>query len=199
MESEKVKAAPVIPGNLSYVITKKVIVKKRRYDNVYIDTAFLDFQWLLKSRSRDITRTSPSILVETTKMIATDGLRLHIIANPYPSIPPGKYEVYGINQSKIILIAKDTNPAIKFPNWNIPRITMEGIKPEDEITITNPTFFYIEILKRRIVNIHFLEDAFSPEPMNVRIYSGRRPVIITTLTRTAIIMPLITGEGYPHS
>jgi hypothetical protein len=178
MENEKV-SAPVIPGNLAYIITKK-----SRFD-----TAFLDLQWLLRARSKDITRpTIIGILVEPAKIIATDGHRLHIITNPYPSIPCGEYDVYAINQSKVILIAKADK---LFPDWNRPTITMEGNTPEHEVAVSNPTYFYIEILKRRICNIKLLESAISDEPMNVRIYGENQPVVITTLTRTAIVMPLL--------
>src|SRR3990172_5956668 len=98
MENEKV-SAPVIPGNLSYIIAKKFIPKQHKYDNVYVDTAFLDLQWLLKARSKDSTRPNiTSILIEPAKIIATDGHRLHIIANPHlSSIPCGEYDVYGVN------------------------------------------------------------------------------------------------------
>jgi hypothetical protein len=195
-ESAKVKnEAPSIPGNLAYTVIKKKIPKKSRYDDVYIDTAFADFLWCIKARSKDIAYPNiTGILIEPTKIIATDGHRLHIITNPYPSIPLGEYEVYGINQSKVILIAipHSTN-STKFPKWDRPTITMEGNKPEHEITINHhhPAYFYYEILKRRICNIKYLEDAISNEPMNVRIYGENQPVIITTLTRTAIIMPLL--------
>jgi len=182
-EPAKVSEAPVIPGNLSYIITKK-----SRFD-----TAFLDLQWLLRARSKDITRPNiTSILVEPTKIIATDGHRLHIITNPYPSIPFGEYDVYAINQSKIIIIAK--GGAAKdsfFPDWNRPAITMEGKTPEHEIAIDHPKYLYIEILKRRIVDLHLLESAKSDEPMTVRIYGDDQPVIITTSARTAIVMPLL--------
>lgn len=192
MENEKV-SAPVIPGNLAYVI----VSKPRKNQNSPIDIAFLDFQWLLKARSKGITRPNiTGILIEPAKIIATDGNRLHIIANPYPrSIPPGEYEVYGINQSKIILISKtlagsaftNTQP---FPDWNKSSITMEGIKPEHEFTIGHPVYFYTEILKHLPFRIEYLQDAISNEPMNVKIYSEEQPVIITTATRTAIVAPL---------
>ena len=189
-ENEKV-SAPVIPGNLSYIIAKKVIPKRHKYDNVYVDTAFLDLQWLFKARSKDSTRPNiTSILIEPTKIIATDGRRMHIIANPYPSVPVGEYDVYAINQSKIILIAKVVNDNNKFPNWNRPSVTMEGNTPEHEITISIPAYFYTEILKHRPFEIKYLQDAISNEPMNVRIYGEKQPVIITTLTRNAIVMPL---------
>lgn len=192
MENEKVKEAPVISGNLAYVI----VSKPRKNQNSPIDTAFLDFQWLLKARSKGITRPNiTGILVEPAKIIATDGNRLHIIANPYPGIPPGEYEVYGINQSKIILISKtlagsaftNTQP---FPDWNKPTITMEGVKPEHEFTVDHPVYFYTEILKHLPFRIEYLQDAISDEPMNVKIYSEEQPVIITTATRTAIVAPL---------
>ena len=67
---------------------------------------------------------------------------------------------------------------------------MEGNTPEHEIAIDDPRYLYIEILKRRICNIKLLEGAISNEPMNVKIYGVNQPVIITTLTRTAIVMPL---------
>jgi hypothetical protein len=186
MENEKV-SAPVIPGNLAYCITRKP--KVNQYTS--IDTAFLDLLWLLKARSKDITRPNiTGILIEPAKIIATDGHRLHIIVNPYPSVPCGEYEVYGINQSKIILIAKAVDGKNKFPDWNRSVITMEGNTPEHEIAIDHPSYLYIEILKRRIVDLHLLEGAISDEPMNVRIYGDNQPVIITTLTRTAIVMPL---------
>ncbi len=186
-ENEKVKNAPLsILGNLSYVIAKKVIAKRSRY---YVDTAFSDFLWCIKARSKDITRPNiTGILIEPAKIVATDGHRLHVIANPYPSIPPGEYEVYQINQSKVILIAKSDK---LFPDWNRPSIIMEGITPEHEITVDHPTYFYIEILKHRICDIKILEDAISKEPMNIKIYGEMQPVIITTPTRTAIVMPLL--------
>jgi hypothetical protein len=193
MENEKV--APVIPGNLAYIISKKVVKKPSRYVSAYIDTAFLDLQWLLKARSKDITRPNiTGILIESAKIIATDGHRLHIITNPYPSIPPGEYDIYGINQSKVILISKVVDDKNKFPNWNRPVITMEGNAPEHEIAVDHPTYFYIEILKHRICNIKLLEGAISDEPMNVRIYGENQPVIITTLTRTAIVMPMLESK-----
>ena len=193
-ESAKVKnEAPPIPGNLSYCITKKVIAKRHRYDNVYVDTAFSDFLWCIKARSRDVTRPNiTSILIEHAKIVATDGHRLHIIVNPYPSIPSGEYEVYQVNQSKIILISKPAATDDKsFPKWNRPGITMEGNTPEHEITVDHPDYVYIEILKHRICNIKLLEEAISDKPMNVKIYGDVQPVIITTLTRTAIVMPLL--------
>jgi len=187
MENEPV-SAPVIPGNLAYIIAKRVSAKGF---SRFHDTAFLDLQWCIKARSRDITRPNiTGILIEPAKIIATDGHRLHVIANPYPSIPPGEYEVYGVNQSKVILIAKAVDDRNKFPGWNRPSITMEGNTPEHEIAVDHPTYFYVEILKRRICNIKILEDAISDEPMTVKIYSGTQPVIITTPTRTAIVMPL---------
>jgi hypothetical protein len=192
MENEKV-SAPVIPGNLAYCITRKP--KVNQYTS--IDTAFLDLQWLLKARSKDITRPNiTGILVEPAKIIATDGHRLHIITNPYPSIPPGEYEVSGVNQSKVILIAAPLSKDIftPFPDWNRTSITMEGNTPEHEITVDHPSYLYIEILKRRIVDLHLLEGAISDEPMNVRIYSENQPVIITTKTRTAIVMPLLSRK-----
>ena len=180
---------------MAYIITRKVIYKRSRYDNVYIDTAFLDLRWLLRASSCDTTRPNiTGILVEPTKIVATDGFRLHIITNPYPSIPSGEYDVYGINQSKVILIAKDTNSAFEFPKWNRPSVTMEGIKPEHEIAVSDSTYFYIEILKYRICKIKLLQDAISNEPMNIKIYGDRQPVIITTQTHTAIIMPLSDGK-----
>jgi hypothetical protein len=187
MENEKV-SAPVIPGNLAYCITRKP--KVNQYTS--IDTAFLDLQWLLRARSKDITRPNiTGMLVESTKIIATDGHRLHIITNLYPSVPCGEYEVYGINQSKIILIAKTVDDKNKFPNWNRPVITMEGSTPEHEITVYHPAYFYTEILKHRPFEIRYLQDAISDEPMNVRIYGEKQPVIITTKTRTAIVIPLL--------
>ena len=66
-------------GNLAYCITKK-----SRFD-----TAFADFLWCIKVRHRDINRPSiTGILIEPTKIIATDGHRLHIIVNHYPFYPP---------------------------------------------------------------------------------------------------------------
>ena len=182
-ESAKVPNAPSpIPGNLAYIIAKK-----SRFD-----TAFADFIWCIKARSKDITRPNiTGILIEPAKIVATDGHRLHIITNPYPSIPPGEYEVYGINQSKVILIAKPATTGDKsFPKWNRPSVAMEGFTPEHEITVDHPAYFYIEILKHRICDIKILEGAISNEPMNVQIYGEMQPVIITTLTRTAIVMPL---------
>jgi hypothetical protein len=200
MENEKVKnAPPPIPGYLSYcitkkVITKKVIPKKHRYDNVYTDNTFADFLWCIKVRSKDITRPDINrILIEPTKIIATDGHRMHIITNPYPSIPPGEYEVYGINQSKIILIAK---PGKLFPHWNKPSITQEGKSPKHEITISNPVYFYTEILKHQLFNIKYLQDAISNDPMGVRIYGENQPIIITTNTRMVIVMPLLDKKQY---
>ena len=76
---------PPIPGNLSYVITRKP--KVNQYSP--IDTAFADFLWCIKARSRDITRPNVTgILIEPAKIIATDGHRLHLITNPYPSLSP---------------------------------------------------------------------------------------------------------------
>ena len=192
-ESAKVKnESPSIPGNMAYVIAKKVIPKQSRYDNVHIDTAFADFLWCIKVRSGDAARFSTTgILIEPTKIVATDGVRLHVIANPYPSIPPGEYEVYQVNQSKVILIAKVANPAAKFPKWNLPAITMKGNAPEHEIAVDIPIYFYTETLKHRPFKIKHLQDAISDEPMKVRIYGEKEPVIITTKTRTAIVMPLI--------
>ena len=187
MEDESAKVnnvPPPIPGNMSYIITCKP--KVNQYST--IDTAFADFLWCIKVRSKDILRPNVTgILIEPAKIVATDGHRLHIITNPYPSIPPGEYEVYRVNQSKVILIAKLDK---LFPKWNVPGITMEGNTPEHEITINHPACFYIEILKHRICNIKLLQDAISDEPMNVKIYGENQPVIITTLTRTAIVMPL---------
>jgi len=186
MENEKVKnEVPPIPGNLAYIIASK----SRKNQNSPIDTAFSDFLWCIKARSKDITRPNiTGILVEPAKICATDGSRLHIITNSYPSIPLGEYEVYQVNQSKVILIAKSDK---LFPNWDKPVITMESVEPTHEITVDHPIYFYIEILKRRIVDIHVLEGAISNEPMNVRIYGKNQPVIITTKTRTAIVMPLL--------
>ena len=185
MENEpaKVPETPPIPGNMSYIIAKK-----SRFD-----TAFADFIWCIKARSKDITRPNiTGILIEHAKICATDGHRLHIITNPYPSIPPGEYEVYGVNQSKVILIAKPATTKDKsFPDWNQPAITMEGNTPEHEITVDHPAYFYTEILKHRPFEIKSLQDSISDEPMNVKIYSNTQPVIITTLTRTAIVMPLL--------
>lgn len=180
MENEKVKnEAPPIPGNMSYIIAKK-----SRFD-----VSFSDFLWCIKARSRDTARPNiTGILIEHAKICATDGHRLHLITNPYHSIPPGEYDVYKVSQAKIILIAK---PDKLFPDWNRPVITMEGNTPEHEITVDDPRYLYIEILKHRICNIKLLEGAISDEPMNVRIYSEMQPVIITTPTRTAIIMPLL--------
>jgi hypothetical protein len=185
MENESAKEV-VTPGALFYIITKK-----SRFD-----TAFLDLQWLFKARSRDITRPAiTGILVEPAKIVATDGHRLHLITNPYPSISCGEYDVYAINQSKVILIAKpDGSDDRLFPNWNRPVITMEGNTPEHEIAITNPTYFYTEILKHHPVNIKLLQDAISNELMNVRIYGENQPVIIATKTRTAIVMPLLVKK-----
>ncbi len=180
---------PPIPGNLSYCITKRVIAKRHRYDNVYVDPAFSDFLWCIKARSRDATHPNiTGILIEPAKICATDGHRLHIITNPYPSIPPGEYEVYQVNQSKVIIIAKLDK---LFPTWNRPSITMECNTPEYEIAISNPTYFYTEILKCQPFEIKYLQDAISDEPMNVRIYGENHPVIITTTARTAIVMPLL--------
>jgi hypothetical protein len=67
---------------------------------------------------------------------------------------------------------------------------MEGNTPEHEIAIDHPLYFYAEILKRRLVGVKFLQDAISDETMNVKIYGENQPVIITTPTRTAIVMPL---------
>lgn len=201
MENEKVPNAPSpIPGNLSYIIAKKVIAKKSRHDAVFIDTSFADFLWCIKARSKDAFRPNiTGILIEPAKIVATDGNRLHTIVNPYPSIPPGEYEVYQVNQSKVILIAK---PAAaqenSFPSWSQQAITMEGVRPEQELIIYHPIDFYIEILKYRRCNIDYLQGAISDEPMTVRIYSDTKPVIITTLTRTAIVMP-IHGKGYAHA
>ena len=183
-ESAKVPEAPPIPGNLSYIIAKK-----SRFD-----VSFADFLWCIKARSKDITRPNiTGILIEPAKIVATDGHRLHIITNPYPSIPPGEYEVYQVNQSKVILIAcpLSKNVNAPFPNWNWPSITMEGNAPEHEITVDHPAYFYTEILKHLPFEIKHLQDAISDEPMNVRIYGEKQPVIITTLTRTAIVMPLM--------
>ena len=183
-ESAKVPNAPSpIPGNLSYIIAKK-----SRFD-----VSFADFIWCIKARSKDITRPNiTGILIEPAKICATDGHRLHLITNPYPSIPPGEYEVYGINQSKVILISKSDK---LFPDWNRPSITMEGNIPEHEIAISNPTDFYTEILKHQLFEIKYLQDAISDEPMNVKIYAEKQPVIITTLTRTAIVMPIYEGKS----
>ena len=192
-ESAKVPGAPPIPGNLAYIIAKRVIAKRSRYDNVYVDTAFADFLWCIKARSKDITRPNiTGILIEPAKICATDGHRLHIITNPYPSIPPGEYEVYGINQSKVILISKSDK---LFPDWNRPSITMEGNIPEHEIAISNPTDFYTDILKHQLFEIKYLQDAISNEKMTVRIYSEKKPIIITTATRTAIVMPIYEGKS----
>lgn len=177
--------APPIPGNLAYIIAGK----PRKNKHSPVDTAFADFLWCIKVRSKDITHLYiTGILIEPAKIIATDGRRLHVIVNPYPSIPSGEYEIYGINQSKVILIAK---PDRLFPDWNRPSVTMEGNTLEHEIAIDNPVYFYTEILKHRPFEIKYLQDAISDEPMNVRIYGERQPVIITTLTRTAIVMPLL--------
>jgi hypothetical protein len=196
-ESAKVNnAPPPIPGNLAYIIAKKVI-KSTRYSKRFPaipDTAFADFLWCIKVRSKDITRPDINrILIEPTKIIATDGHRMHIITNPYPSIPPGEYEVYGINQSKIILIAK---PGKLFPHWNKPSITQEGKSPKHEITISNPVYFYTEILKHQPFNIKYLQDAISNDPMGVRIYGENQPIIITTNTRMVIVMPLLDKKQY---
>ncbi len=178
-EPAKVPETPPIPGNMSYIIAKK-----SRFD-----VSFADFIWCIKARSKDITRPNiTGILIEHAKICATDGKRLHFIANPYPSIPTGEYEVYGINQSKVILIAK---PDKLFPDWNRQPITMEGNTPEHEIAVSIPTYFYIEILKHRPFKIKYLQDAISDEPMNVKIYTEGKPVVITTKTRTAIVMPLL--------
>ena len=195
METESAKvnnALPPIPGNLSYIIAKKVSSLSRSR-SAYTDTAFSDFLWCIKARSKDITRPNiTGILIEPAKIVATDGHRLHIITNPYPSIPPGEYEVYQVNQSKVILIAKPTTTKDKsFPDWNRPSVTMEGNAPEHEITVDHPAYFYTEILKHRPFEIKSLQDAISDEPMNVKIYGENQPVIITTLTRTAIVMPLL--------
>lgn len=192
MENESAKVpvldSPPIPGNLAYVIAKK----PRKNQNSTIDTAFSDFLWCIKVRSKDVTLPNiTGILIEPAKIVATDGHGLHLITNPYPSIPPGEYDVYAINQSKVILIAKLVNPATSFPKWNQPSVTMEGITPEYEIAVDHPIYFYIEILKHRMCDIKLLESAISNEPMNVRIYSKQQPVIITTPTRTAIVMPLL--------
>ena len=190
-ESAKVPEAPPIPGNLSYIIVRKP--KVNQYSP--IDTAFADFIWCIKARSKDITRPNiTGILIEPAKICATDGHRLHIITNPYPSIPPGEYEVYQVNQSKVILIAcpLSKNVNAPFPNWNWPSITMEGNVPEHEITVDHPSYLYIEILKRRLFEIKYLQDAVSPDDtMTVKIYAEGKPVIITTKTRTAIVMPLM--------
>jgi hypothetical protein len=191
MKNETVNnAPPPIPGNMAYIIAKEVSAKGFPR---FIDTAFTDFLWCIRARSNDTFRPAiTGILIEPAKIVATDGHRLHIIVNPYPSIPPGKYEVYQVNQSKVILIAKPaTTKENSYPAWNIPAITMEGIKPKHEITIYQPIDFYIEILKRRICDIKLLEGAISNEPMNVRIYGEDQPIIIATKTRTAIVMPLI--------
>ena len=183
-ESAKVNnAPPPIPGNMSYIITKKS----------RLDVSFSDFLWCIKARSKDITRPNiTGILIEPAKICATDGCRIHIITNPYPSIPPGEYEVYQVNQSKVILISKSTTTKdSSFPVWNRTTITMKGKKPEHNIVIDHHGCFYAEILKRRIVDIKLLQDAISNEPMNVKIYGEMQPVIITTLTRTAIVMPLL--------
>lgn len=187
MKNENEKEQVIIPGALSYIITKK-----SRFDS-----AFLDFQWLLKARSRDITRPNiTGISIEPTQIIATDGARLHIITNPYPSISPGCYDVYTINQSKIIIIAKPNNNATKFPDWNRPIITMGGETPIHLTIIDHSKYFYTEILKHRPVQISYLTDAISPdEEMTVKIYSSTQPIIITTSTRTAIIMPMKEMEG----
>ena len=192
-ESAKVPNAPSpIPGNLSYIIAKKVSSLSRSR-SAYLDTAFADFTWCIKARSRDITRPNiTGILIEPAKICATDGHRLHLITNPYPSIPPGEYEVYGINQSKVILISKSDK---LFPDWNRPSITMEGNIPEHEIAISNPTDFYTDILKHQLFEIKYLQDAISNEKMTVRIYSEKKPIIITTATRTAIVMPIYEGKS----
>lgn len=193
-ESAKVNnAPPPIPGNLAYIITRKPM------NNKYspIDTAFADFLWCIKARSKDITRPAiTGILIEPAKIVATDNHRLHLIDNPYPSIPPGEYEVYQVNQSKVILISKTFTGSVftntqPFPKWNKPIITMEGITPEYEIAVSIPAYFYTEILKHRPFEIKYLQDAISNEPMNVRIYGKAQPVIITTLTRKAIVQPLM--------
>ena len=194
MENESAKVpvsdTPTIPGNLAYIIAKKTI-KKSRYSSVrhYCDTDFADFLWCIKVRSRDITKPNiTGILIEPAKICATDGHRLHIITNPYPSIPVGEYEVYQVNQSKVILIA---NSGKLFPNCTNPTLTMEGIIPEYKIIIDHPIYFYTEILKHRLFQIKYLQDAISDESMNVRIYGKNQPIIITTPIRTAIIMPLV--------
>jgi len=191
MENEKV-APPVIPGNLAYIIAKKVQPKRHKHDNAYIDTAFLDLQWLLRAGIRDITRHSKTgILIEPTKIVATDGHRLHVIVNPYPSMPPGEYDAYTINQSKTILVAKAVDDMNKFPDWNRPTITMEGATPKHEFAVYQPAYFYANIFKHLPFEIKYLQDAISDEPMNVKIYGENKPVIIATLTRTAIVMPLM--------
>lgn len=188
-ESTKVKNdTPPILSNLSYIIIRKP-PKVNQYSP--IDTAFADFLWCIKARSKDIFRPNiTGILVEPAKIVATDGLQLHLVTNPYSSISPGEYEVYGINQSKVILIAKPHSAAPEFPKWNRAEITMEGNKPKHEITVNHPSSLYREILKHRIVDLKLLEDAISYEPMNVKIYGNTQPVIISTLTRTAIVMTI---------
>ena len=51
-ESAKVPEAPPIPGNMAYIITRKP--KVNQFSS--IDTAFSDFLWCIKVRSKDITR-----------------------------------------------------------------------------------------------------------------------------------------------
>jgi len=193
-ESAKVNnTPPPIPGNLSYCIAKKVSTKSRfRHATRYVDTAFADFLWCIKVRSKNTTRPNiTGILIEPAKIVATDGQRMHIITNPYPSIPPGEYDVYQVNQSKVILITKAANSATSFPDWNRLIITMEGSIPEHKIAIFHPAYFYTDILKHRPFEIKYLQDAISNEPMGVRIYGENQPIIITTNTRISIVMPLL--------
>ena len=79
---------------------------------------FEKLAWVLKARARkDVRPALNGLLVDTNRLICTDGHRLHLWRTKVDDLYPGLYEVEKATQSEIILnVIKKEDMPLPFPN-----------------------------------------------------------------------------------
>ena len=161
------------------------------------DVCFIALAKVCKAVSQDETRYFMNVLlVEEDWIVATNGRRLHFVSTLGFNIPPGKYTVEKLNQSKIIL-EEETRDIGIFPNWKriVPRSFNAYMRWD---STRRDGFLYHPILKRVPLSHEYLKDitgceydvGFQVEPEKHGVFFVQ---VHDKVKFAALIMPFTEG------
>lgn len=137
------------------------------------------------------------LYVDDTRIIATDGNRLHLVnREDFPDMENGYYAP--VKQGKNILLVPAAEQAITYPNIDqvIPQehsISIDLTKGKDDNLYTSIIMFTVFNANKSLLNHNYVEDITSIDNWTVKMSDqASSPILFANCIHKAVIMPFCT-------